>query len=591
MSRKFKLGHSSFIRSIVLIVIIGMAIMAFAISAVVLVMSKSVFRENYADSQEKVLDRIEKEYYDFHNDLQDVFNAIDSSWAFRLYLTEEEELDNVDNFQNIYEMEKDLENEKTAAMERLNIMVVGMKGKHYLARTETITVSDEEIFESEAVKAAIAQPEQIHYTYSYGAYTATSKDSNVIIVSKALCYQNSDEVYAIVLVTLTMEDMRQYFDYFVNENSNLYIVGQEDIVISSSEENYIGKMLDDKWYLQAKNSDESRCLVDGKGNYTVMKYEMPYMRCFMYGVLDDNIAMDRLYNIPQLMLVCTIIGAVIIVLCVVAARQVVNPLTKLVKMMSKIREENFDQYMPVEGTKEVQELAITYNIMLKDIQGYIDEMLKMQKKQRRAEIKALQMQINPHYIYNTLASIKWLIYRNENEKAIQTIDAFISLLRSSISNMDEYISVEQEVENIKNYIYINQIRYGDAVKVEYYISHNCNDCLLPKLIVQPFIENAFFHAFPAGRFGIIQIFMNTKGDNLEICIVDDGIGMAQAKLGEVFKKKKEHFSGIGIHNVHDRLKLLYGEDYGVEIDSAEKSGTTVIITLPINKKQENGGRL
>ncbi len=575
----------------ILIVVIGIAVMALAISAVVISMSKSVFRENYADSQEKVLDRIEKEYYDFHNNLQEVFNAIDSSWAFRLYLTEEEELDNVDNFQNIYQMEKDLEKEKTSEMERLNIMVVGMKGKHYLARTETITVSDEEIFASEAVKVAMKQPEMIHYTYSYGAYTATSKNSNVIIVSKALCYQNSDEVYAVVLVTLTMEDMRLIFDYFVNENSNLYIVGADDTVVASSKDEYIGKVLEEKWYEKAKEADKNRCLVDGKENYTVLKYEMPYMHTFMYGVLDDNIAMDRLYNIPQIIVVCAIIGAVIVAISVVATRQVVNPLTKLVKMMSKIREENFNQYMPVEGTKEVQEVATTYNVMLKDIQGYIDEMMKMQKKQRKAEIKALQMQINPHYIYNTLSSVKWLIYRNENDKAIHTIDAFIGLLRSSISNMDEYISIEQEVENIKNYVYINQIRYGDAIKVEYYVSHNCNLCMLPKLIVQPFIENAFFHAFPAGKSGIIQIFMNTRGENLEIKIVDDGIGIARSKMGDVFKKKKEHFSGIGIHNVQDRLKLLYGESYGVEIESVESRGTTVTITLPINKKEENGGGL
>ena len=156
------------------------------------------------------------------------------------------------------------------------------------------------------------------------------------------------------------------------------------------------------------------------------------------------------------------------------------------------------------------------------------------------------MQINPHYIYNTLASIKWLVYQQDVEKTVNTIDAFIALLRNTISNTDEYITVEQELVNLENYILINHTRYGDAVQVEFYVSHDCNDCLLPKLVMQPFIENAFFHAFPSGRRGTIQIFVKKKENNLEIQVADDGVGMDADKAREAVTAKKEHFSGIGI---------------------------------------------
>ena len=97
------------------------------------------------------------------------------------------------------------------------------------------------------------------------------------------------------------------------------------------------------------------------------------------------------------------------------------------------------------------------------------------EKQKNAEIHALQMQINPHYIYNTLASIKWLVYQNDRDRTVQTIDAFISLLRNTISNTDEFITIDQEVQNLENYILINHTRYGDAVQVEFYVSQNCRD--------------------------------------------------------------------------------------------------------------------
>ena len=584
-----KFYWNSFFGKIILMVMLGIIMIAVTVSVVVLAMSKKAFTETYGKSQEKVFEQIEKELNDFHSNLQQVIDAIDSSWAFRLYLSGEDDLDNVQTFQNIYQMEKDLEQSKTSDMERLNILVMGTGGKHYLSRTETISMSDEEIMESDAVKLAMAQPESMHYLFSHGAYTATAQGTDVIIVSKALYFRESREIYAIVLVTLTMDDMKKYYDYFVSDYSSLYLIGAEDVVMCSDEQGKVGTVMDQEWYQKTKASEVPRSVVKTvDGQYTVMMREMSYLGCNLYGVIDNQIALERLYNMPLLVLICAGIGLVILILCLFFARQTISPLSQLVQKMSSIREGNFTQYMPVEGTIEVQELSATYNYMLDDVQNYIKELIETQKKQRTSEIKALQMQINPHYIYNTLASIKWLVYQNDTEKTVQNIDAFISLLRNTISNMDEFITIIKELENLENYILINQTRYGEAVQVEYYVSQSCHDCLIPKLILQPFIENAFFHGFPSGRKGIIQIFMKLKGEDLEIKIVDDGIGMTQSEAEQIVRQetKKEHFSGIGIHNVQDRLKLLYGEKYGIRIESVEDVGTTVTVMLPARRKQE-----
>lgn len=149
---KIKSRFNSFSGKITLIVMLGISLIAVTVSFVVLVMSRQVFTKNYGDSQEKVFEQIEKEFNDFHDHIQNVFDAIDSSWAFRLYFNETPELDNTQTFQNVYQMEQDLEKSKSADMERLNILVVGYNGKHYLSRTENICVTDQEILQSEPAK-------------------------------------------------------------------------------------------------------------------------------------------------------------------------------------------------------------------------------------------------------------------------------------------------------------------------------------------------------------------------------------------------------------------------------------------------------
>ena len=586
---KFKSHLNSFSGRIALIVMIGIGLIAVTVSFVVLFMSRQVFSKNYGDSQEKVFEQIEKEFNDFHDHIENVFEAIDSSWAFRLYFDENAKLDNTQTFQNVYQMEQDLEKSKSADMERLNILVVGYNGKHYLSRTENICVADEKILQSEPAQKAIAEPDIIHYTYTNKAYTTTSRNVDTVVVSKALCYHESKEIYAIAFVTLTMEELKPYYNYFVSDTTSFYMVDDSGMVLCSNEAEVTGTVLQTDWFTKMKESDALRMEAQSDHTfYTLMKRNLPYQRCAIYALINNDVALQDLYNMPLLIGICCVIGILIMMTCLFYTHKTMRPLSKLIGKMSAIREGRFSEYMTVEGTTEVQELASTYNYMLDDLKHYVEELVQTQKKQRQAEISALQMQINPHYIYNTLASIKWLVYQNDTPKTVRTIDAFISLLRNTISNSDEFISVSQEMINIQNYILINQTRYGDSIQVEYYISRTCEDCLLPKMILQPFIENTFFHAYPEGRCGMIQIVVKQADGRLTIQIIDDGIGMTREKVLNIMneKTKKEHYSGIGVHNVQERLKLLYGEDYGINIMSEEEKGTTVEIVLPVNYSTE-----
>lgn len=280
---------------ITLIVLLGIGMLSVTVSTVVLAMSRSAFTETYGKSQQRVFDEIEKSLIDLNNHLHDIVNAIDSSWAFRLYFNSDDEgkLDNVQNFQNIYQMEQDLEQSKASELVRPSILVLGMNGKHYLSRTETISQSDRDILESQPVQNAMNNVDALHYTYAKGAYTATSQNVDVVVVSKALYYHENKDIYAIVLVTLTDAYIREYYDYFVTDYSMFYMVSDEGIVMSSNDREKTGRVLETQWYRDAVQKESvGRWItqIDNK-SYTIMKQELPYLGCSIYGLIDNDKAL------------------------------------------------------------------------------------------------------------------------------------------------------------------------------------------------------------------------------------------------------------------------------------------------------------
>lgn len=274
------------------------------------------------------------------------------------------------------------------------------------------------------------------------------------------------------------EDFRQYYEYFTSEYADFYLVDQNGRVISTSERALLGQRMPEK---EAE---------------TLLVQELPYYHCTAFATIDTTTALGNLYNEPELWLIALGILLAALILIFIILKRTTGSLSKLVEKMSNARKTHYGEYIELGGSQEIEELSFTYNEMLDELNGYISELIETQKEKRKAEIAALQMQINPHYVYNTLASIKWLVFQGNAEKSAKTIDAFIALLRSTIGDADEYITIRREIENLKNYVLINNTRYGDRIRVEYQVDSGCENSMIPKMILQPFVENAFFHVFP-----------------------------------------------------------------------------------------------
>lgn len=322
--------------------------------------------------------------------------------------------------------------------------------------------------------------------------------------------------------------------------------------------------------------------------HLILSTYMPNYDLYLVNMIDKRFVLSQMLNVKTVALICIAIVIISLAIVFITSRRITRSLTLLARQMSRVTKRNFGNYITVKGSNEIVEVGKAYNLMLDELNEYIEELLKTQKEQRNAELSALQMQINPHFLYNTLASVKILVQQGNKEKASATINALIELLQNTISNASETITVEQELINLKNYVFINHVRYGDNVHVSYFVDEQCHHVHLPKLIIQPFIENAFFHAFHGRTNGYIYVMISRNAGNLICEVVDNGVGFEVKEL-ENHKKgqSSSHFiSGIGIRNVNDRLELLYGEGYGVDIVSNKGEGTRITITIPISAAKD-----
>lgn len=418
-------------------------------------------------------------------------------------------------------------------------------------------------------------------------FTSLTEHNNFIIATKVLQDQGTKKQFGMMYITINENVFNKFYSNFTTAGNDVVLISPDGTIVSSNKKNIIGTK-DENLLSAAKkiHTDNLRYINMNlnKKIFIILAEYMPIYDFYLVNVIDTNIALGDMYNIKEIILICGLIIAISVSILFAITRKITKPLRVLVKEMSKITEGNFDNHINLEGSSEIRKLSTSFNYMLDGLNDYVEKLIVAQKNQRKAELSALQMQINPHFIYNTLASIKWLVLKGDKEKSSETINSFISLLQNTISETSETITVDQEIENLKNYVFINETRYGDSIKANFHVLPQCNDYRIPKLILQPFIENAFFHAFTGDKEGRIHVFISEKNNKLLCEIVDNGIGMKETQISNLYScvsSKHKHFTGIGIKNVDDRIKLLYGNEYGVTINSKVDVGTTINIYLPL----------
>ena len=259
-----------------------------------------------------------------------------------------------------------------------------------------------------------------------------------------------------------------------------------------------------------------------------------------------------------------------------------SPAKKLAKAMEDFEKdaENFE-YSVGGGTSEIMTLSESFGHMVLRIQSLMEKVRQEEVSLRKTELKALQAQINPHFLYNTLDAIAWLCEDGQNKEAEEMVTALANLFRISISKGHELIPIAKEVQHAQSYLKIEKIRYKDQFTYHFDIDESCLGYLCNKITLQPIIENAIYHGI--NRMvdeGRIEIRIFQKNDDIIFQIEDNGVGMTEEQCREILQKESGDRTGIGIKNVNDRIRIYFGEEYGLSIASELDEGTCVTIRMP-----------
>ena len=587
MLKFFKFLHStSLFFRVASIVLISIILVSFSTSMIAIKISKDALVDTFSKSNYKVLTQITENYISLNDKIINAMNAIESIPDFQRYLSVTE-LSPQLNYKTIYNMSTNL-NQIAPKKDFIDITIlaVGLNGKTFIGNSDRLITDTNEILNSDVTKNALANKNIVSYQYLDKGFTNFTKSSSTIVTIKVLCDKYTKEPYGFVYVLINQNIFQKYYDYFVGNGNDITIMSSDGTIVSSNITSKIGTKNLDLYNISNTILENNLKYINthmNSSDVSILSKHLPTYNFNIVGTIDKNIVLEELYNSSKIIMVIILIALAFIILTFFIIRRTTKPISALVKTMPKIIYGDFNNHIPVVGGYEVRELSATFNYMLDGLNNYVQEQIKMQKEKRKAEIHALQMQINPHFIYNTLSSIKWLMWQGNVEKSTETIDAFISLLQNTISNKNEMITVSEEINNSKNYVLINHTRYGDNINVNFFVIPNCEHYIIPKLILQPFIENAFFHGFTDKSTGSIHVFVNEQAGNLICEIIDNGVGIASDHMKSILKKstkKHESFTSIGVHNVNDRIKLIYGDDYGVTITSELNKGTTVKVVIP-----------
>jgi two-component system sensor histidine kinase YesM len=271
------------------------------------------------------------------------------------------------------------------------------------------------------------------------------------------------------------------------------------------------------------------------------------------------------------------------------SRKLTKPIHNMMDQMGEVENGNFDIELPVESNDEIGVLSERFNRMSKELKNYINQSYVAQIKQTEAELAALKSQIYPHFLYNTLEIIRMTALENDDEQVSKMIEALSVQIHYLIGQVQDMVPLEKELDIVEKYVYLLNCRISEAVSLT--INANGNAKMnVPRLVLQPIVENAYVHGVKTkkGRKSIM-IEAVKKEENLELSVMDNGVGMDKETLEQLNAllagdspgiKNEYDWQSIGLKNVHDRIRYLYGEEYGIRVTSNVGVGTIVTVILP-----------
>ncbi len=405
---------------------------------------------------------------------------------------------------------------------------------------------------------------------------------------KVINYNTLDDLGYLVI---NMEEVmleQAYKSLLDNDFEDIYICDDTGTIISHTDKKKIGSTIKFKPYAQSiLNTDTPKGYfeffedVDKVAIYSTIssngwKIIKTVPTSYLYKEVND---MQR-----DFLIFGVVYGVAIIIFMIFFSVRYTDPMMKMMSVIKKVERGDLAARTEIFTNDEVGQLGRSLNKMIAEMQNLIDRLIKEEQEKKEVELEALHAQINPHFLYNTLNTIKWMAKIQGDNSVSRAIVALIKLLRVSTNLGTDTITLREEIDYVDNYVVIQKLKYNEAINMKYHIEDACMGVLMPKLILQPIVENAIIYGITDDHKDInIEISAYTKDSELFIEIMDDGPGIHRDIVEEILRTQsdKNRFSKVGLNNINQRIKLYYGGEYGLSIDTELGVGTKIIVKIPV----------
>lgn len=424
---------------------------------------------------------------------------------------------------------------------------------------------------------------------------------DVFVIVKSIIDRDSGKFLGTVFVYVNETHIS---DIYQNENSirnsRYHIIDNEGIVISSNNKEELYKP-----YSMISGGLEAVDIMKSN-NYEIISDEgiESLQNTFYYEKLDwriiytlpvDEIQLNNAYVTQILFIVGIICSLLGIALSAIISKSITKPIYILSDRMKKVGSGELSIRVNEEEIKgrELRRLSKGFNMLMDDIQGLMDDVKKEQDKQHDYEFRLIQSQIKPHFLYNTIETIISCVKLDLKDKALMVSKSLALFYRRSLSSGKDIITIGEEVEMTRNYLIIQGFRYSEYLTYDFDVNDDIQNCAIQKLMLQPIVENAIYHGIkPMNQKGELKIEGRRKGDHILLTVRDNGVGMDKDAISKILSEEPEQREGFGLGSMNNRIKLLYGDEYGLEIESAPGEYTLVSLRIPLIERSDkrSGGR-
>ena len=414
------------------------------------------------------------------------------------------------------------------------------------------------------------------------------KNEGKWVFSLSAAIMEENKILGIVLIDMSYKNLTDMCnDIQLGEKGYVYIVGQGQEMIYHPKQQliYSGILQEDLARVMQQEEGSFTEILEDKRLVTVHSLKEVGWRVVGVSYIGELLVSKQEIIIPLIILtLLALVVAFLISKRIVS--QTAKPIRELTEHMQEIELGKLGVEIDTQSdTEEIQCLTASFKEMVYKIEGLIEQVEDNQKKLRKSELKVLQSQINPHFLYNSLDTIIWLGEREECEKVVQMTAALARYFRLSLSKGKEVITIYEEVEHVKHYLQIQKIRYASKLTYTIEVSPDIFDEMIVKIVLQPLVENALYHGIKdLEEGGYIRVLGFREGNNIILEVYDNGKGMSREQIKNILKAPSSTSitkGGVAIKNVHERIQVYFGQDYGLSYESEYGKWTKVRITIPV----------